>query len=423
MPEAEYRDFYSDPETVADPRAYYASIRSHGPVMRERYQQTVMVTGYDEVMEVLTDKSGTFSSLTSVLGPKPGLPFTPEGDDISEQLEAHRAQMPWSAHLVTFDGEEHQRARLLMGSLLTFKRLKSNEDYLYGLTDRIIDGFIDKGIVDIVPDYAHATTVYAICDILGVPMADRAELLELIGPPPSQLDGEMAHKVGPDPLILLKEKFDGYIAARLEEPTGDLMSDLANSTFKDGSKPDPDLLSRLARFVYGAGQDTTSRLIAMCTMLMADNPVLQARMRGNPGNLPDLIEETLRYDPPVKVAYRVAVRSTEIGGVAIPAGTILNLSYWAANNDPARFADPDRFDIEREDKRDHLGFSKGLHACLGAPLGRMEARVALEQLILRTKDFRLSEEHHGPPGKRRFRFEPTYTFRNLADLHVEFEAD
>ena len=422
MTKPDYADFYGDAQTVADPRSYYASIREHGPVMREAYHDTVMVTGYDEVMEVLTDMSGTFSSLTSVLGPKPGLPFEPEGDDISEALEAHRGQMPWSAHLVTFDGEAHKRARYLLGSLLTFKRLKANEDYLYKLTDQMIDRFIDRGDVDIVPEYAHATTVYAICDILGVPMADRAQLLELIGPPPSQLDGEMAHKVGPDPLVLLKEKFDGYIAARRDEPTGDLMSDLANSTFKDGTTPDADLLSRLSRFVYGAGQDTTSRLIAMCVMLMADDPALQARIRANLGDLPNLIEETLRYDPPVKVAYRVAVRSTEVGGVAIPAGTILNLSYTAANNDPERFADPDSFDIDRTDKRDHLGFSKGLHACLGAPLGRMEARVALEQFLTRTKAFRLSEERHGQPGMRRFRFEPTYTFRNLADLHIEFDA-
>src|SRR5690606_18182875 len=152
------------------------------------------------------------------------------------------------AHLVCFDGEEHARNRALMGSLLTYKRLKANEDYLYGLADRLIDGFIDKGYCNVVPEYAHATTVYAICDILGIPMEHRAELLQLIGPAPSQLEGELAHKVGPDPLILLKERFDEYIRERQANPTGDLMSDLANAKYKDGSTPDPDLLSRLACF-------------------------------------------------------------------------------------------------------------------------------------------------------------------------------
>jgi cytochrome P450 len=299
--------------------------------------------------------------------------------------------------------------------------LKANEEYLYGLTDRLIDGFIDKRRVELVKDFAHATTVYAICDILGVPMEHRAELLELIGPAPSQLEGESEFKIGPDPLILLKDRFDEYIRTRQESPTGDLMSDLANAKFRDGSTPDPDLLSRLARFTYGAGQDTTSRLISMCTLLMADRPELQAQMRADPARLPDLIEETMRYEPPVKVAYRVAVRRTTIGGMDIPAGTILNLSYAGANNDPGHFPDPDTFDLDRAEKRDHLGFSKGLHACLGAPLGRLETRVALEQLLSRTSDIRLSEEHHGKPGMRRFFFEPTYSFRSLAKLFIEFD--
>lgn len=421
LSETDYPDFYSDPDVIEHSREYFDRIRPLGPVMREKYYNTVMVTGYDEVIEVLNSKDGTFSSLTSVLGPKPGLPFEPKGDDIREQLDAHRDEIPWSAHLVSFDGERHAKARALMGSLLTYKRLKANEDYLYDLADRLIDGFIDRGHCDIVPEFAHATTVYAICDILGVPMEHRAELLELIGPAPSQLEGDMVHKVGPDPLVLLKDRFDQYIRERQEEPTGDLMSDLANSKYKDGSTPDPDLLSRLARFTYGAGQDTTARLITQCVQIMADRPEIQAVMRKDKSRLPDLIEEALRFDPPVKVAYRVAVRSTTIGGVDVPAGSIINVAYSAASNDPTHFEHPEVFDIDRPDKRDHLGFSKGLHACLGAPLGRLEARVALEQLLNRTSDIRLSEEHHGKPGVRKFRYEPTYTFRSLAELHVEFD--
>ena len=420
--EADYRDFYSDPEVVEHPREYFDQIRSIGPVTQEKYFNTYMVTGYDEVMEILNSKDGTFSSLTAVVGPKPGLPFTPEGDEVSEQLDAHRSEMAWSAHLTSMDGEEHAKARALMSSLLTYKRLKANEDYLYGLVDRIIDGFIDKGECDVVPDFAHAITVYAICDILGIPMEHRAELLELIGPAPSQLEGDDVHnKVGPDPLIFLKDRFDQYIRERQDNPTGDLLSDLANAKFKDGSTPDPDLLSRLGRFTYGAGQDTTSRLIAMSILIFSDKPELQKRLREDPGQIPDFIEEVLRYDAPVKVAYRVAVRKTTVGGVEIPAGSILCVSYAAASNDPHHFDNPEVFDMDRPDKRDHLGFSKGLHACLGAPLGRMETRVALERILARTKDIRLSEEHHGKSGVRKFRFEPTYSFRSLADLHIEFD--
>jgi len=414
-------DFYSDPELIVHPKPYLDAIRAKCPVAREPYYNTMMVTGYDAVMDVLTRKPGTFSSLTSVVGPKPGLPFVPEGDDITEQVEAHRFEFPWSAHIVCFDGEEHARMRALMGSLLTYKRLKANEDYLNGLADRLIDGFIAKGCCNVVPDYAHATTTYAICDILGVPEEHRAELLELIGPPPSQLEGDAAHKVGADPLVFLKERFDEYIRERQEKPCGDLLSDLANSKFKDGSAPDPDLLSRLARFTYGAGQDTTSRLMAMAILILAEDKALQTRLRENPDQIADFIEEVLRFDAPVKCAYRLALKDTEVAGVDVPAGTILNIVLMGASNDPAHFDHAGTFDMDRPGNRDHMGFSKGVHACLGAPLGRLESRVAIERILARTSDIRISEEHHGPPGNRTYRFEPTYSFRSLADLHIEFD--
>ncbi|MCB2060710.1 MAG: cytochrome P450 [Novosphingobium sp.] len=396
-------------------------MRSKCPVAREPSYNSLMVTGYDEAMEVLTTKGGTYSSLTSVVGPKLPLPFEPEGDDITEQVEAHRDKFAWSAHIVCFDGQKHADARTLLTQLLTYKRLKANEDYLYGLADRLIDGFIDKGRINVVPDYAHATTTYAICDILGIPEEHRAELLELIGPVPSQLDGDAAHKVGTDPLIFLKDRFDQYIAERLENPRDDLLTELTQLRYKDGSTPDPDLLARLARFLYGAGQDTTSRLIARAILQLGDDKQLQQRMRDDPGRIPDLIEEVLRYDTPVKCAYRLALKTTEIGGVEVPAGTVVNVALSAANNDPSHFPNPQEFDIDRPGNRDHLGFSKGVHGCLGAPLGRMEARVALERILARTSDIRISEEHHGPPGNRTYRFEPTYTFRSLADLHIEFD--
>ncbi|MCX7864221.1 MAG: cytochrome P450, partial [Novosphingobium sp.] len=216
-------------------------------------------------------------------------------------------------------------------------------------------------------------------------------------------------------------RFDEYIRERQKNPCGDLLSDLANAKFKDGSTPDPDLLSRLARFTYGAGQDTTSRLIAMAILILAENSALQTRLRQSPQQIPDFIEEVLRYDGPVKCAYRLALKDTEVAGVPVPAGTILNVVLMAASNDPAHFDHPESFDMDRPGNRDHMGFSKGAHACLGAPLGRLESRVAIERILARTADIRISEKHHGPPGNRRFRFEPTYSFRSLAELHVELD--
>lgn len=413
-------DFFSDPGVIADSRSYFDLMRSHGPILREDYHGTLMVTGFAEALEILNDKSGVFSNACSVVGPIPGLPFTSQDGDISEQLEAHRGGLPWADHLVCMDGKKHQEHRMLLGSLLTYKRLKQNEEYLHGLANRLIDRFINARQCSVVPEYAHATTVYAISDLMGIPENDRAELLELIGAPPSQIDGDAVHKVSSDPLIFMKPRFDEYLRDRLDSPRGDLLSDLAHSTFKDGSKPDFDTVSALARFLFGAGQDTTSRLIAMAILILAEDQRLQRRLQAEPARIPDFIEEVLRYDAPVKVAYRLAVFDTKVGEVEVPAGTILTVCYSAASNDPAHFEHPERFNIDRPHVRDHMGFGRGVHGCLGAPLGRMEARIAIERLLTRMKDIRISEDHHGLEGARRYRFEPTYTFRSLAELHIQF---
>jgi cytochrome P450 len=413
-------DFYSDLAIIDRPRDYFDSLRAKAPVAWEPYHNTLMVTGFDEANAVLTDKSGVFSNACSVVGPIPGLPFEPQAHDITGQLAEHGAALPWADHLVCMDGKKHAEHRMLLGSLLTYKRLKANEDYLRALSDRLIDGFVAAGKCAVVPDYAHATTTYAISDLLGIPEGDRAELLELIGAPPSQLDGDAVHKVGPDPLIFMKPRFDEYLRERVESPRGDLMSELVQARFKDGSTPDFDTLSNLARFLFGAGQDTTSRLISMAILILGEDPALQARLRREPERIPDFIEEVLRYDAPVKTTYRLALVDTKIGEVDVPAGTIITVCIYAASNDPAHFAHPDRFDIDRPGVRDHMGFSRGAHGCLGAPLGRMESRIAIERLLARVQDIRISEEHHGPAGARRYRFEPTYTFRSLSDLHIEF---
>jgi cytochrome P450 len=414
-------DFFTDPAVIDDPKSYFAAMRGKCPVLRESHQNSLMVTGYDEVKDVLERRDDTFSTCVNVLGPVPGLPFTPEGDDIRAQVEAHRAEIPWSAHLTAHDGPAHARHRQLLTDLLTYKRLKANEAYLNGLADRLIDGFVGAGQVEAARDYAHAAATYAISDIMGIPAEDRQELVDLLGAPPSQVDGEAVHRVGADPLIFLKERFDGYLRARQESPTGDLMTELLQSHFRDGGAPDLDAVSLLARFLFGAGQDTTSRLIAMAIRQIAEDAALQRLLRAEPQRIGDFIEEALRHDGPVKVVYRLAQKSTEVAGMPVPAGTVLTVCLTGASNDPRHFPDPDRFDIDRPNKRDHMAFSRGVHACLGAPLARLEARVAIERLLARTADIRVSEAHHGPPEARRYSYEPTYTFRNLAEMHIAFD--
>jgi cytochrome P450 len=329
--------------------------------------------------------------------------------------------MPWTEHLATMDGEEHARNRALLSHLLTHKRLKANADFVAGLVIRLVDGLIDRGGCEITKDFAHALSTLVIADLLGVPEEEHADLIALIGLPPTQMEGDAAHKVQADPLEWLHERFRNYLLDRQANPRGDMMSELVQATYKDGSKPPIERLTRLACFLFGAGQDTSARLVAFSFRVLGENPTLQDRVRAEPERIPDFIEEVLRQDYPVKTLSRLAVEPVEIGGVAIPAGAIVTVNIGGANRDPRHFSDPDRFDLDRPGVRDHIAFSRGAHACIGAPLARMEVRVALEQFLARTRNIRISEAHHGPPGARRYAYEPTYLLSGLTELHVEWD--
>jgi cytochrome P450 len=413
-------DFFTDPNVIVELHPYLDAARAKCPVLKEAYHGSLMVTGFDAAMEVLSRHDGSLSNAPSVMGPMSKLPFKVEGDDITAQLEAHRLEIPWGAHLTAEDGERHASHRALLQALLTFKRLHANEQYLRGLADRVIDGFIARGECNAATEYAHAVATYAISDLMGIPEGDRQGLVELLGVPPSQVEGDAAHRVGADPLIFLKGQFDGYLAERQANPGSDLMSELVHSKYKDGSSPDLDEVSLLARFLFGAGQDTTSRLVSMAIRILAEDAELQAKLRAEPERIADFLEEVLRYDPPVKVTYRLAVKSTDVAGVPAPAGTVITVCLTGANNDPSHFPEPETFDIDRPNARDHMAFSRGTHFCLGAPLARLESRVAIERVLARMTDIRLSDERHGPPGARQFRFEPTFSFRSLSDLYIEF---
>jgi cytochrome P450 len=414
-------DFFSDPAIADDNPGYVARLRGQCPVFREPYHGVFMVTGYDEAMEVLSARAASFSSAVAVTGPIPPLPFVPEGDDLREQVQRNRPNMPWTEHLATMDGAEHAANRALLQQLLTHKRLKANEEFVAGLVIRLVDKVIEQGGCEITEDFAHALSTLVIADLLGVPEEEHADLIALIGLPPTQMGGDAEHKVQADPLTWLHDRFRGYLLDRQAHPRDDMMTDLVQSTYKDGSKPTIERLTRLACFLFGAGQDTSARLVAFSFRVLGDMPEVQARLRAAPERIPDFIEEVLRTAYPVKTLSRLAVEPTAVGGVPIPAGSVVTVNIGGANLDPRRFPDPLRFDMDRPGVRDNISFSRGSHACIGAPLARMEVRVALEQFLSRTADIRISEAHHGPREARRYAYEPTYLLSGLRALHVEWD--
>jgi cytochrome P450 len=421
MTSLENVDFFRDASIIDDPNPYYHALRSKCPVLREPHHGVLMVTGYAEALEVLANRNGSYSNSVAVHGPIPPLPFTPQGDDITADLEKHRPGMPWSALIVAHDGAAHQAIRTMLTSMLTHSRLKKNEEYMTGLVDRLLDKFIDNGKCEFITEYAHALSTLVIADLLGVPEEDRDMVLSLIGPDPTQVDGsDKEEKFAPDTLSTLEHIFRPYLEARRGKQGSGMLFELANATFKDGTLPDISVPIRLAKFLFVAGQDTSARLMAGCFQFLGDNPELQQRLRADPSRIGDFIEETLRFDPPVKVLSRLATKTTAIGDVKVPAGTILTVGLGAASRDPNHFENPDALDIDRGNARDHLSFSRGSHACPGAPLARSETRLTLERFFARTSNIRISEKEHGPANARRYEYEPTYLLRGLRALHIEF---
>jgi cytochrome P450 len=178
---------------------------------------------------------------------------------------------------------------------------------------------------------------------------------------------------------------------------------------------------RTATFLFAAGQETSARLLAAALKHLAEHPELQDDLRADSARIPGFLEEVLRIESPVKADFRMARRTTSIGGVEIAAGTPVMLLNGAANRDPRQFECPAEFRADRANAQSHVAFGRGAHSCPGGPLARAEGRISIERILDRTRNIRLSEEHHGPPGARRFQYEPTWILRGLSTLYLEFD--
>lgn len=415
-------DYFSDEAVSQDPYDYYEYLRSRGPVFREPHHGVVAVTGYAEVMAAFKD-TNSFSAVNAIGGPFPPLPFEPEGDDITEQIEAHRHLFPIFEHMVVMDPPAHERARSLLSRLLTPRRLKENEDYMWQLVDRQLDEFIANGRCEFLGEFAKPFATLAITDLLGVPEEDRAEIRHALGagrPPGSRVGALDGEPVGLNPLQYLDDKFSAYIADRRRNPRGDVLSGMASATYPDGSTPELLEVVRPATFLFAAGQETVTKLLSASVQTLGDRPEFQERLRENRALIPNFIEEALRMQSPTKVDFRLARKTTTLGGVPIPAGTVVMLCLGAANRDPRKFDEPHEFRPERSNVREHLAFGRGIHTCAGAPLARVEGQITLHRVLDRMRDITPDAAHHGPAGNRHYAYEPTFLLRGLTELHIEF---
>lgn len=420
MTDIDSHDFFTDNELLHDPYAYLAEMRTQCPLRREKYHDVVMVTGYDEAVAIYND-TDRFSSCLSVTGPFPGFPVPLEGDDVSALIDAHRDDLPFNDQLPTFDPPVHTAHRALLVKMITPKRLNENEEFMWRLADRVFDEALVDGRCEFNGHFASPFAMLVIADLLGVPESDHAEFRAALleghaGTIGSSGGDSMEHS----PLGYLYGKFSEYITDRRERPRDDVLTGVASATFPDGSTPEVIDAVRVASNLFAAGQETTVRLLSAAVMILAEDPALQAKLRANRDLIPRFVEETLRYESPVRGDFRLSKCPVTIGGIDVAAGTTVMLVNAAANRDPRKFEDPDTFDIERPNARNHIAFGRGPHSCPGAPLARAEAKVSLNRLFDRTSDIWIDEEFHGPAGQRRYSYLPTFILRGLTRLHIRF---
>jgi cytochrome P450 len=415
-------DYFTDESLVEDPYPYYDELRSQCPVLPLTHLGVVAVTGYDEACDVYRDTE-TFSSCNSVIGPYATFPVPLEGDDVSDIVAEYRDQLPMHEHMVTMDPPDHTRERALLMRLLTPKRLKENEAFMWRLADQQLDEFVADGRCEFIGAYAQPFAMLAVADVLGVPQEDHQRFREGFGLShrPGDVEGGAERTVGENPLSFLDDWFGAYLTDRREHPRKDVLTDLALATYPDGSVPDITSVVRTSTFLFAAGQETTARLLAGALRYLAEHPDTQDELRADRDKIPNFLEEMLRVESPVKADFRLARRSTSIGDVDVPAGTPVMLMNGAANRDPRRFECPAEFRMDRPNAQSHIAFGRGAHSCPGGPLARVEGRVSLERILDRMHDIRASEEHHGPEGDRHFHYEPTWLLRGLTELHLEFE--
>jgi cytochrome P450 len=346
----------------------------------------VTVLGYDECQAVLTDPD-TFSSsiYDQIMGPVMG------------------------RTLLELEGAEHRASRALVSPSFRAKLLERwRTELVEVVVNELIDRFAARGWAELVREFTFAFPAQVIARLMGLPRSDYVrfqrlsiELLNVI----YDWDRGIAASAA------LKQYFGEVLAQRRRDPQDDLISTLAESEV-DGAWLTDEAIFAFLLLILSAGLETTYRASGNLLVALLTEPELLETVRADRSVVSGAIEEVLRWEPPITSVMRVTARDCELGGIAIPSGTNVNVSVAAANRDPRRYPDPDRFDPTRTNIA-HLTFGAGVHLCLGAHLARMEMTVAINALLDRLPDLRLDPSVPPPSVSG-------VAFRSPAALQVEF---
>lgn len=372
-------DPFSD-EFQKQPAPAYASLRAAAPVYQVPDRDLYLVSTMALVREVLQDPSTYANSVTSMRRPPPPAA-------VADQVEIIRASgFPYQSALGLSDSPRHTRYRKLVGRAFMPRSLAWMEPLVTGAARELVAALPAGGTVDIVPALARPLPVWAISRILGLPDGWRDDVARWseaatasVGSGPIPADVVLQHERD---MIDYQEKIVLELDRRRAEPGEDLLSVLVQPDPEEGALTNAELVW-LIRELIVAGNETTTKLITDLVLRLSDLPHEWRRLRDEPARAANVVEEGLRLASPAQGMFRRVTRPTVLGGVQLPANATLFLAYASANRDETVFQEPNAFDPDRGNVRQHVSFGQGIHSCLGNVLARMEAATVLRELAQR----------------------------------------
>jgi cytochrome P450 len=397
--EAPIRYPFPAPPTLYHPSPELADLRETQPVVEVQFpdgKTAWLVTRYSDVRQVLVDPRFSRAEANNPNAPKFGL-----GQLATESI-------------VGMDPPEHTRLRKLVARAFTARRVEALRPRVAKLVDELLDRLETMPQpADLVENFSLPLPIQVICELLGVPPADRDQFRErsdtMMG------NAEQDPKVMETAFRELGEYLADQIAAKRAEPTDDLMSALIQARDEQDKLSEQEMITMCIAILIG-GHETTANMINMFLLTLSQYPEEYARLKAAPDSVPQAVEELMRFtqlggESGSASLPRIATEPIELGGVTIPAGAAVLPAMGAANRDPIPFPDPDQLRLSRANNQ-HLGFGAGIHHCLGAQLARMELQEALGGLIRRMPNLRIAV----PEGE--IRFKQGHLLRSMESLPV-----